>query len=103
MRGIATGCSLRRLTDRTLAQQFAKDFESECDPFQYALCTRAGIAKALLPFVDDEGQRRTVTQVEGREQGDPSDAVDVLHRHSERSRGSVPFFVGRRKIVHIPR
>ena len=29
VRGIATGCSLRRLTARTLAKQFAKDFESE--------------------------------------------------------------------------
>ena len=127
-RGIATGCSMRRLA-RTLAKQFAKDFESECAPFQYALSTRAGTdcvghmlraatdvnpnatvlsvdgvgaydhvlraamlgrlarmtnAKALLPFVllsysepskydwhDDEGRRRTVTQAEGGEQGDP--------------------------------
>ena len=42
VRGIATGCSLRRLVARTLAKQFAKDFETECAPFQYALSTRAG-------------------------------------------------------------
>ena len=35
VRGIATGCS-------TLAKQFAKDFETECAPFQYDLLTRAG-------------------------------------------------------------
>ena len=33
VRGIATGCSLRRLSARTLAKQFAKEFEKECAPF----------------------------------------------------------------------
>ena len=42
VRGIATGCSLRRLVGRTLAKQFAAEFEKECAPFQYALSTRAG-------------------------------------------------------------
>ena len=42
VRGIATGCSLRRLVARTLAKQFIKVFEAECSPFQYALSTRAG-------------------------------------------------------------
>ena len=32
VRGIATGCSLRRLVARTLARQFAQDFEKECAP-----------------------------------------------------------------------
>ena len=40
VRGIATGCSLRRLVARTLAKQFAAEFEKECAPFQYALSTR---------------------------------------------------------------
>ena len=35
VRGIATGCSFRRLVARTLAKQFAEDFEQECSPFQY--------------------------------------------------------------------
>ena len=32
-----TGCSLRRLVARTLAKQFAEEFERECAPFQCAL------------------------------------------------------------------
>ena len=129
VRGVATGCSLRRLVARALAKQFSSHFEEECAPFQYALSTRAGTdcvghllraatdasptatvlsvdgigafdhvlrsammsrleamveAKTLLPFVllsygqpstyswhDDSGERWTVTQAEGGEQGDP--------------------------------
>ena len=129
VRGIATGCTFRRLVARTLAKQFVKVFEAACSPFQYALSTRAGTdcvghmlraatdgdpsmtilsvdgigaydhifrsamlgrllempgARELLPFVrlsyaqpscygwhDQEGRRRTVTQAEGGEQGDP--------------------------------
>ena len=129
VRGIATGCSLSRLVVRTLAKQFATEFEQECAPFQYAFSTRAGTdfvghmlraatdrdgsatilsvdgtgaydhvlraamlerleqmpgARSILPFVrlsyatpskyswwDDDGQKRTVTQAEGGEQGDP--------------------------------
>ena len=43
MCGVATGCSVRRLVARTLAKQFASEFEAECTPFQYSLSTRAGI------------------------------------------------------------
>ena len=129
VRGIATGTTLRRLVGRTLAKQFAKAFEAECSPFQYALSTRAGTdcvghmiraitdsdptatvlkvdgigaydhvsraamlqrlvnmeeGRAILPFVrlsygspssyqwfNEDGECRTVTQVEGGEQGDP--------------------------------
>ena len=42
VRGIATGCTVRRLVARTLVKQFMKVFEAECAPFQYALSTRAG-------------------------------------------------------------
>ena len=42
VRGIATGCLLRRRVGRALAKQFAAEFEKECAPFQYALSTRAG-------------------------------------------------------------
>ena len=41
IRGIATGCALRRLVARILARQYMKEFESECAPFQYALSTQA--------------------------------------------------------------
>ena len=129
VRGIATGCSVRRLVARTLAKQFASEFEAECAPFQCALSTRAGtdcvghmlraatdldpdatilsvdgigafdhVARAamlgrlatmptacrIFPFVrlsyaspsahswwDDDGNRRTISQAEGGEQGDP--------------------------------
>ena len=42
VRGIATGCTLRRLVARTLAKQIMKDFEQECAPIQKALSTGAG-------------------------------------------------------------
>ena len=32
VRGIATGCTFRRLVARSLARQFAEDFEKECAP-----------------------------------------------------------------------
>ena len=37
VRGVATGCTFHRLVARTLAKQFAEDFEQECSPFQHAL------------------------------------------------------------------
>ena len=42
VRGVATGCTFHRLVARTLAKQFAEDFEQECSPFQHALSTRTG-------------------------------------------------------------
>ena len=67
VRGIATGCSLRRLTARTLAKQFAKDFESECAPFQFALSTRAGTdcVGHLLRAATDVNPNATVLSVDG--------------------------------------
>ena len=41
VRGIATGCTFRRLVARSLARQFAEDFEKECAPFQYARTVHA--------------------------------------------------------------
>ena len=46
-RGLVVGDFLRRLVARTIAQQFASDFEAACNPHQYALSTRAG-AEALV-------------------------------------------------------
>ena len=67
VRGIATGCSLRRLTARTLAKQFAKEFEKECAPFQYALSTRAGTdcVGHLLRAATEANPRATVLSVDG--------------------------------------
>ena len=42
VRGIATGEVLRRLVARTVAQQFAKQFDAATQPYQFALSTRAG-------------------------------------------------------------
>ncbi|CAE6929743.1 unnamed protein product, partial [Symbiodinium natans] len=41
-RGLVVGDFLRRLVARTIAQQFASNFEAACNPYQYALSTRAG-------------------------------------------------------------
>ena len=58
-RGLVVGDFLRRLVARTIAQQFAADFEAACNPHQYALSTRAG-AEAL------------VHTLQARTQADPS-------------------------------
>ena len=42
VRGIATGDTFRRAVAKTLAQQFAEEFDKACSPFQFALSTRAG-------------------------------------------------------------
>ena len=57
VRGIATGCTFRRLVARSLARQFVEDFEEECAPFQYALSTRAGtdcVGHMLLAATDND-------------------------------------------------
>ena len=50
VRGIICGDIFRRTVARSLAQQFGKEIENACAPFQYALSTRAGtesVAHAL--------------------------------------------------------
>jgi len=42
VRGIAAGDTFRRVVAKTLAQQFAQEFDEACSPFQFALSTRAG-------------------------------------------------------------
>ena len=67
VRGIATGCSLRRLVARTLARQFAQDFEKECAPFQYALSSRAGTdcVRHMLHAAIDADPAVTILSVDG--------------------------------------
>ena len=62
VRGIATGCTFRRLVARSLARQFAEDFEKECAPFQYALSTRAGTD--CVGHMDNDN-RATILKVDG--------------------------------------
>ena len=42
VRGIAAGDTFRRVVAKTLAQQFAQEFDAACAPYQFALSTRAG-------------------------------------------------------------
>ena len=67
VRGIATGCSFRRLVARAPAKQPAEDFEQECSPFQYALSTRAGTdcVVHLLHAASDASPSATVLSVDG--------------------------------------
>ena len=67
VRGVATGCSLRRLVARALAKQFSSHFEEECAPFQYALSTRAGTDYVghLLRAATDASPTATVLSVDG--------------------------------------
>ena len=67
VRGIATGCSFWRFVARTLAKQFAEDFEQECSPVQYALSTRAetDCVGHLLRAATDASPSATVLSVDG--------------------------------------
>ena len=67
IRGIATGCALRRLVARILARQYMKEFESECARFQYALSTRAGTdcVGHLLRAATDADPQATILSVDG--------------------------------------
>ena len=67
MRGIATGCSIRRLVARTLAKQFVEVFEAECSPFQCALSTRAGTdcVGHMLRAAFDGDPNMTILSVDG--------------------------------------
>ena len=68
VRGIATGTTLRRVVERTLAKQYMKDFEDECSPFQYALSTRAGTdcVVHMLRAATDRDPSATVLKASGR-------------------------------------
>ena len=57
----------RRLVGRTLAQQFAKSFETACLPYQFALSTRAGteaLARAIRAATEMD-PRVTVVSIDG--------------------------------------
>ena len=52
---------------RTLAKQFASEFEAECAPFQYALSTRAGTdcVGHMLRAATDSDPDATILSVDG--------------------------------------
>ena len=76
VRGIATGCSLRRLLARKLAKQFCEVFEAECTPFQCALSTRAGTdcVGHMLRAAMDANPTATILSVDG------NGTYDHVHR-----------------------
>ena len=95
VRGIATGCTLRRLVARTLARQFSKDFEDECAPFQYALSTRAGTdcVGHMLRVATDRDHRASVLKVDGIGAYDHVLRAAMLGRLAEmtHAQGLIPF------------
>ena len=83
VRGIATGCSLRRLVARTFAEEFVR----ECAPFQYALSTRAGtdcLGHMLRAACDADGSATVL-------RGDGIGAYDHVPRSAKLERlGRMP-------------
>ena len=67
VRGIVIGDCFRRLTARSLAQQFGVQLEEACEPVQFALSTRAGTDSVghLLRACTDADPRATVTATDG--------------------------------------
>ena len=67
VRGLVAGETLRRLVARTLAQQYGKELEAACFPFQFALSTRAGTecVSHLVRALTDLGKEATVVSVDG--------------------------------------
>ena len=58
VRGIATGCTLRRLVARSFARQFSKDVEEECAPIPVRI---VGLVLGLIAWGMCYAQQRTTT------------------------------------------
>ena len=67
VRGIVVGDVFRRLTARTMAQQFSKFAEGATHPFQYALSTRAGTecVTHIVQALTSENPETTILSVDG--------------------------------------
>ena len=67
VRGIVVGDVFRRLTARTMAQQFSKFAEGATHPFQYALSTRAGTecVTHIVQALTSEDSETTILSVDG--------------------------------------
>ena len=72
-RGIATG---RRLTARTIAQQYADKVREYIQPYQFALSTRAGVDCVVLlcRVLTEQDEDSGVSSLDG------IDAYDHVHR-----------------------
>ena len=67
IRGLVMGDVFRRITSRTLAQQFAVPLQSACSPFQFALSTRAGTEciPRILRAATELDPRCTILSIDG--------------------------------------
>ena len=95
VRGIATGTSFRRLVAKSMARHFAKEVESVCAPFQFALSTRAGtdcVGHAVRAMTDAHSTS-TVLSLDGIGAYDHVFRSAMLSKlHSEpRLHGLLPF------------
>ena len=94
-RGLVVGDFLRRLTARTLAQQFAPSLEAACRPHQYALGNRAGL-DALVHNVQArcaQDQALTVVSLDASAAYDGISRQTILHelRHLPEAAALLPF------------
>ena len=67
IRGIATGTAIRRLTARTIAQQYADKVLDYTSTFQFALSTRAGLdcVALLCHILTEEDEHRVISSLDG--------------------------------------
>ena len=67
VRGLAVGDVIRRLTGRTLAQQFQQEFEDVTAPQQFGLASHGGVEAAvhLIRTLTDADPLTTITQIDG--------------------------------------
>ena len=104
--GIAIGTTLRRSVGRTLAKQFAKAFEAECSPFQYALTTRAGTdcVGHMIRAITDSDPTATVLKVGGIGAHDHVSRAAMLQRlvSMEEGRAILPCQVVMREPIQSP-
>ena len=102
VRGIVAGDVLRRLVARTLAQEFAKEFDQACAPFQFALTTRAGTecVSHMLQAITDNDAEATIVSIDGVSAFDLVSRASMLSglRRLPKASSTLPFvkqFYGR--------
>jgi hypothetical protein len=80
VRGIAAGDTFRRVVAKTLAQQFAHEFDDACAPYQFALSTRAGtdcVGHALRE-ISNENPDIVISSLDGISAYDHADRAQML-------------------------
>ena len=80
VRGIAAGDTFRRVVAKTLAQQFAHEFDEACAPYQFALSTRAGtdcVGHALRE-ISNQHPDKIIISLDGISAYDHADRAQML-------------------------